>query len=140
MKEKNRVSSYTSRSPINWQCYIEWIMIKSYTLITHINSMKGHNFRKFIPSNIFSTMHIYTFILTTFHSQNMESEFSGYMNIYICILVYFVLNTYRVSWNSVKQFHRSCADHNKLYITLYSKYEQNSKFRWTEILKLMMQT
>lgn len=65
----------------------------------------------------------------------MESEFSGNMNIYIC--TYFVLNTYRVSWYSVKQFHRSCADHNKLYITLYSKYEQNSKFRWTEILKLM---
>lgn len=79
-------------------------------------------------------MHIYTCILTTFHSQNMESEFSGNMNIYIC--TYFVLNTYRVSWYSVKQFHRSCADHNKLYITLYSKYEQNSKFRWTKILKL----
>lgn len=89
--------------------------------------MKGHNFRKFIPSNIFSTMHIYTFILTTFHSQNMESQFSGNMNIYIC--TYFVLNTYRVLWNSVKQFQKSCADHNKLYITLFLKME----LRWQTV-------
>lgn len=66
--------------------------------ILHINYTYSFNERtqlsKIHPIKYFN-MHIYTFILTTFHSQNMESEFSGNMNIYIC--TYFVLNTYRVS-------------------------------------------
>lgn len=67
--------------------------------ILHINYTYSFNERtqlsKIHPIKYFlNYAHLY-FYLNTIHSQNMESEFSGNMNIYIC--TYFVLNTYRVS-------------------------------------------